>query len=405
MHPLPERDGHAVNGSVTVECIDDPARLATIAAEWELLSERQSPWLPFLGPTWSLLWWRHFAEQGPFVRDRLCARAIRSADGALIAVAPLMLTERPATGPLRLRLLQFVGADPSITEARGLVCDPAHEAIACGALLTDVRRHSPHWDFMHWRGVAATSGTREVVGRSADVQWTEGNSAFVLELPSSWAEFRSRLPRNTKESLRKCYNSLKRAGVAFEFRVFERGSELAYALEDFYALHAERARRADTVAHSDVFGASVSRAFLRDFVDQSRAGSVLIFQLVVGGEVVATRVGFRSGQRLYLYYSGYAWAWRRYSIMTTLMAETLKWAVGERITSVNLSFGRDVSKTRWRPREVPFYEARWVSASWRGRLLQRTLKGVDELRRHQRFGSMTRSVLRPFGMRAPNAHK
>jgi CelD/BcsL family acetyltransferase involved in cellulose biosynthesis len=400
-----EPHGNAVNGSVEIQDIEDPAELVGIAAEWEGLAERQELWLPFTGPTWSLTWWRHFAEQGPLLRDRLCVRALRSRDGALIAVAPLMLTERPARGPFRVRLLQFLGADPSITEARGLVCDPAHEAVAYEALLAHLQRESSRWDFMRWKGVAGSGGMRHLIGKSPGAELAQAASAFVLDLPSSWAEFRSRLPRNIKESLRKGYNSLKREGLSFEFRVFDRGGELASALENFYVLHGERARRADTILHGDVFEAPLSRAFLRDYVNRSPPGSVLIFQLLIRGEVVATRIGFRSGHRLYLYYSGYLSAWGRYNVMTTLMAETLKWCVGERISCVNLSFGRDVSKTRWRPREIPFYEARWASSSWRAHVLERMYDRVDHLRRHERFGSMTRSVLDQFGMRGTHARE
>ena len=46
---------------------------------------------------------------------------------------------------------------------------------------------------------------------------------------------------------------------------------------------------------------------------------------------------------MYLYYSGYDPGWRQYSIMTTLMAEILRWSIAERMTTVNLSTGNDLS--------------------------------------------------------------
>src|SRR6187399_1308548 len=75
-----------------VETLDGMRRLS---AEWQRLADARSPWLPFLGPTWNVLWWKHFAEQRPLMRDRLCVHALRSTDGELVAVAPLMITERP----------------------------------------------------------------------------------------------------------------------------------------------------------------------------------------------------------------------------------------------------------------------------------------------------------------------
>ena len=55
-----------------------------------------------------------------------------------------------------------------------------------------------------------------------------------------------------------------------------------------------------------------------------------------------------------MYFSGYDLAWGRFSVMTTLVAEAIKWAIAERLRIFNLSTGNDVSKTRWRPLTVEF---------------------------------------------------
>jgi CelD/BcsL family acetyltransferase involved in cellulose biosynthesis len=390
-------------GSATVECLDDQAEIAELTPEWESLSDAQVPWLPFLGPIWNRVWWRHMAERGPLVTDLLEVRAIRSQAGALIAVAPLMVTERPAMGPLRARLLQFLGADPLMTEARGMACHSEHQAAAYAALLHHLRHERRlDWDFMRWSGIPADGAGRMTLGTSP-VELAESPSAFVLDLPSSWPDLKSRLPRNIKESLRKCYNSLKREGLTFEFRVLEGGSGAVEGLSQFFLLHGLRARRSRTVGHNDVFSSVKSRAFLRDYFAESRPGSALIFQLLIRGEVVATRIGFRARGSLYLYYSGYEPAWGRYSVMTTLVAEMLKWAVAHGITVANLSFGQDVSKTRWRPREIAFHQGQWASPSIRGRLLRHAFTGLDGLRNHARLGAATRNVLHLFGARTAAA--
>jgi hypothetical protein len=61
--------------------------------------------------------------------------------------------------------------------------------------------------------------------------------------------------------------------------------------------------------------------------------------------------------------------------MTTALAETLRYAIGEGTTWVNLSTGSDVSKTRWRPDKIVYRSAVQASPSARGRtvaLAQRT---------------------------------
>jgi CelD/BcsL family acetyltransferase involved in cellulose biosynthesis len=144
---------------------------------------------------------------------------------------------------------------------------------------------------------------------------------------------------------------------------------------------------------------------LREYFRETPVGGALVFQLLIEGKVVATRIGFRSGRSLYLYYSGYDPELSRYSVMTTLLAETLKWAIERQLATVNLSFGNDVSKTRWRPESVSFHEARWASPSSRGRFLKRSFAGLSVLHQHKHFGPVARLVLRPFGTRTTNMHE
>jgi CelD/BcsL family acetyltransferase involved in cellulose biosynthesis len=133
---------------------------------------------------------------------------------------------------------------------------------------------------------------------------------------------------------------------------------------DFLRLHAARARLEGTVHHNDVFADAACRAFLSDACERLAArGALRIFRLMLGGEVIATRLGFVLGGSLYLYYSGFDPAYARYGVATTTVAEAMKHAIEERLASVNLSTGKDPSKLRWRPQEVAFREALLVSST------------------------------------------
>ena len=69
---------------------------------------------------------------------------------------------------------------------------------------------------------------------------------------------------------------------------------------------------------------------------------------------------------LYLYYSGYDPTYARYSVMTTVVAEAIKFAIANGFRTVNLSTGSDESKLRWKPRVRIYREASLVSPSLRG---------------------------------------
>lgn len=278
---------------------------------------------------------------------------MRDRNGALVALAPMFVTHRPGYGPLRTRELQFFGADSYVTEWRGLVCRSELAEDVVAALSVRLKQEKPA-DFVQWRGVPAGLAARGFRG-SFTPQPSMDLSVFYLDLPGSWEALRGKLPRNVKESLRKCYNSLSRDGHAFTLRVVETAQEAPAALDVFFGLHQARASAGQTIRHPDVFSSARSRAFLRAYcTDMARRGDLRIFQLVIAEKVVACRVGFLLGDELYMYFSGYDPNWSRYSVMTTLVAEAMQWAIARRMRLFNLSTGADVSKTRWRPDRVDY---------------------------------------------------
>ena len=209
-------------------------------------------------------------------------------------------------------------------------------------------------DWVQWRGLRvqdASATLPSLLQRRSQLDTT----VHLLNLPDSWDAFRSALPRNMKEAIRKCYNSLARDNIKFEFRVVDAPSAIPAALDRVFALHAARSTDFNSVKHADVFASPASRSFLRDYcAELADRGQLRIFQLVVDGEIVATRIGFVFADELYLYYSGYDLRLGKYSIMTTVVAEAIKWAIDNKLRIVNLSTGTDVSKTRWRPDIVEY---------------------------------------------------
>src|SRR4051812_8089477 len=108
--------------------------LEKLEAEWEKLEEDLHPRTPFTSPLWNSLWWKHFRTDSAWVRDELFVHAVRNGSGELVAVAPLMLTSRPAYGPLRIRALQLLGADENITELRSVIARPRDTSPVLAAL-------------------------------------------------------------------------------------------------------------------------------------------------------------------------------------------------------------------------------------------------------------------------------
>jgi CelD/BcsL family acetyltransferase involved in cellulose biosynthesis len=351
--------------------------LAPILPQWEALAARMQPWSPFATPTWNALWWKHYSRRGLLRSDELFLQAVRGEDGRLVAIAPLLRWRSPAFGPLALHAIDFFGADPSITEIRGVICDPADQAAIVTELRQFLHRSGCRWDLLRWQGLRSLPPP--VSGRGGPLQ-TGALPDYVLRLPASWQQLLAGVSSNMRKSVRKAYEFLERDGHAFAFRAVDAPSG---ALDEFFRLHGARAGVADMhFKHPDRFGNPTARAFMTDVANaMARQGRLKIFELEIGGEIVASRLAFLHERELYLYYSGYDPAWRKYSIMTTLMSEILRWGIGQGLAVVNLSTGNDLSKLRWQPEEICYLAAEERRSGWRGRMLSCAFEATTAARR------------------------
>lgn len=378
----------------SVEVVRAESDLRALRPEWDALFERAGDGLPFQTHEWAVAWWCHFRRDDAALRDELRVHVLRDAAGRARAIVPLMRSERPARGPLRLRSLQLLGADPNLTEIRRPLVEAEDEAPALRRLVARLDQREEAWDWVVLGGLRAAVPAADALlpGRG---HWSGETPAYVLPLPDSWEQLRARLRRNIRESLRKCYNSLARDRHGFEFALAERPAEVEAALEIFFDLHRRRAELPARVAHPDCFAAPAARRFLRDVcAGLATRGAARVFVLRVDGAPAAARVGFVFGEALYLYYSGYDPRWAPFSVMTTTLAEALRWAISAGLRSAHLSTGRDVSKTRWGPEERVYRDATLVHVGLRSRLAHGAFTRAFRARHHPLVRALAGRVLR-----------
>src|ERR1700735_4752776 len=110
---------------LTVERLRGPEALGEIAAEWDVLDRQITPRSPFTSPPWLIPWWKHFSRhQQMLFHDEFFCHVVRGEAGRVVAAAPLMRPSGPGIGPPVVRMLQFFGTDPGLTEIRGVICRP-----------------------------------------------------------------------------------------------------------------------------------------------------------------------------------------------------------------------------------------------------------------------------------------
>jgi CelD/BcsL family acetyltransferase involved in cellulose biosynthesis len=353
---------------LTIQIVTTMEELLAVQSDYERLHRATGNTLPFALHDWHVEWCNQFlyAERQTNIRPMI--HVVRNREQACVAIVPLILTLR-TLGPLTVASVDLLGADPAITEIRTPLVERGYETRVAWLVQRSLAK-LPSLDWVQWRGIGGAFEEALAVG--AELQWQDPLLSYVLDLPPTWDLLRARLKRNIRESIRHCYNSLARDGLKFNFHVVDAPHAVDEALQRFFALHALRANQSGTVAHPNHFASEVSRRFLRQLCARfARRGALRLFQLAIGEEIVAVRIGFVVGNSLYLYYSGYDTRWSKYGVMTTTLVEAIKYAISQGYSSANLSPGKDVSKTRWGPREIAFTNATQVAPSKLSRLAWR----------------------------------
>jgi CelD/BcsL family acetyltransferase involved in cellulose biosynthesis len=359
-----------------IEVLTSSQQLEALAPEWQALFAETSLRTPSKSPLWQIGWWRHFGARPTLqCRHELRVFVLRDGDNRLIAVAPMMLTQRPGFGPSLFSELQFFGADPYVTQLRGPCCRREDLPAVTKALVAHVAG-CRQADFVQWRGMAPGFGEDIDPNCVHQPQLDDVDSYLVTR--ERWEDFHAALPKKTRKHLRKSQNDLKAAGIAYTFRVVTAPEAVPASLARFFEMHAIRASLKDVVQHPNVFKSPVSRAFLENYCEQmAQAGDLRLFEILVNDRIVATRIGFALGDETYYYFSGYEPEYGDYSIMTTLMAEALRWSHDNGVRIVNLSSGVDRSKTRFRPQFSTAEGFYTRGAGWRSNI---ALKIMQKLR-------------------------
>jgi CelD/BcsL family acetyltransferase involved in cellulose biosynthesis len=358
----------AVAVTLTTRVLRDPAELPGLRRDWERLHEASKATTPFSSFDWVAHWWSAFGRPRGWRRDALYLVVQRDPDGVARGIAPFVLT-RFGPGPASLCKLRPCGSvrHRNITEIPAPLAWPGFEE-ACAEGLADVLRSDAR--AFHWCDLLVPAEgpfhrrLREGLGN--DLSSPRGITNYVLSLPDSWETLRQGLRRNIKESLRHCYNSLRRDDRKWVFRLVEDPKSALDAGVDFLKLHRARSAAEKGPMHLDQFPGPAHEAFLHGaMADLMAKGQARYAEMWIDGKLAASRIVFSRGDTAYLYYSGFDQAFARYGVPTTLVAECIKWAIGRRMTSLSLSIGNDFSKTRWGPEPQ---ELAWLRVRGKGPL-------------------------------------
>lgn len=308
-----------------------------LQAEWLQLLARMPFQSVFYTPLWQETWWRHFGAG-----HELYLLTIRSEDGVLQGLAPLMFSEAPTA----VSRLEFIG-DLDLCDYLDVLMAPARQREVGQALVSHLLAEMPEGTELYLTNLAAPSLTPAVLrddltlhGRHVEMATIE--TCPAMPLPSDWEAYLETLRGKDRHELRR---KLRRAASAarLTYVVPDDAGQLAADLEIFFGLH--RMSRQDA---KQGFMTDQKAAFFRDMAYRLGQQGWLELSLLYADDVaVAGLCCFTYGATYAAYNSGFHPDYAHLSVGIVLFADRIRSAIERQFTSFDFLRGNEPYKYRF----------------------------------------------------------
>src|ERR1700680_1026582 len=141
---------------LTTEVVTTVEGIRSLKPHYERLCRVTGNTLPFALQEWHLSWCAHFLNCNPQISEQPLFHVLRNSGAECVAIVPLIVAGR-RIGPLRLNTVDFIGADPALTEVRTPLIEPGYERLTVRAVHESLARRRD-WDWIHWRGIGGDVG-------------------------------------------------------------------------------------------------------------------------------------------------------------------------------------------------------------------------------------------------------
>ncbi len=286
---------------IEVSVLQTREEIVPLKPDWDRLAAGEKQDGVFRGYAWNTLWLKHIAPEAvPHVLKMTNER------GEVVGIAPLC--ERGYEDRFfRVRSLGFTGREVVCGDCLDILAATGYEEEVRERMLEHIERMLGHISLVVLGECLRDSPTvarldEWVRAKGWRAQWQEERVVPYIELPSSFAEYRQRISRNTRENLRRKGRQLLKAAGCSLVRL--RGpDEVLPQLPHFFRLHEARWK---SVGRKGVFAQPGFREFLRAFVAEAHPQTVSeLYMIQSGDRPVAATLFFRSGEAVLYYQSGW----------------------------------------------------------------------------------------------------
>ena len=234
--------------------------------------------------------------------------------------------------------LRFLGG-VEITDYMGPVVRPGAKTAFVSALWPALLERED-WASADLWGIPADSGWYELLGDAATTAGLSVEEAAdhdgvapFLELPPTWDEYLGSLPSKLRHEIKRKAKKLE--ADAGPFRIVTAGTQdLVPLLDRFVELHrsSEGPKGIFMVPGMEIFFRRLGEAFLS-------SGAFRLHFIEVAGQLAAGTIGFRWGDRSYLYNSAFDRSWGALAPGMVLVGEDIRLAIEDGATGFDMLKG------------------------------------------------------------------
>ena len=329
-----------------VEVFTAASAFHDLRAEWRQVLSQLPFQSVFFTPQWQETWWRHFGAT-----RQLHLLTVRSSDGTLQGLAPLMSSNSAETPP-RLELI----GDLELCDYLDVLMVPAQQQEVGRALVEHLVTYGGEELELCLQNLSQHSPTPAVFydrlvhnGLTVEVEQIETCPTAVLV--ADWEAYLATLRSKDRHELRR---KLRRAeaAVRLEYRSTSVAAQLDEDVDTFVALH--RLSQQDA---KQGFMTPEKEAFLRDMVHQLWPhGWLELAFLCADGAPIAALCCFAYGTTYAAYNSGYHPAYAELSSGIVLFAERIRQAIARGFTAFDFMRGNESYKYRFGATDQPLYQ-------------------------------------------------
>lgn len=313
---------------MTLEIIDDFAKLLNFQAEWSAFAQRASSVTPFQLPEWLLVWWRHFGS------GRLHVLVFRES-GDLAGVVPCFL--HPWTG---LRQMTLIGS--GVSDYLDPVIAPEYGATLIEQLKNHLESNSD-WDVCNWQDLSFETPLKAIAS-----EVIEDTPCGEISLSGTFEKYWAARPKSLRQNVRRDRQKTEAQGT-LQFEV--RTAPDAETMNALVALHAARWRKR---GESGMIEVNHSGAFLeeiaRDFADRDR---LRLFVLRFRTRIAAVLLAFAYQDTVFNYLTAFDPEADALGLGRTLLFEAIRDSFSRGYRAWNFLRGSEPYKTWWGAELIP----------------------------------------------------